>query len=643
MDFVNQLSHLTGADVAASTNDTGASGDWVLEYRSGEVAQPSLSADSYQFDLATIKVTNLNDSGAGSLRAAVLAATGNGAADTIVFDPALFASGMATITLTSGALNVHGTSDADAFSIVGPGEGLLTISGNNASRIFVADSYVSYGVYAANTSGLSISGMTLTNANNTGNTRDGFGGGAVFSYYSGALTLDHVRVTGSTSVGSGGGVGFLSPSSNLTITNSTFSGNTVTGSSGYGGGLAGFAGTGTLTIDSSTLSGNTSFRGGGGAQIGVNGGAFTITNTTIADNTSNLTGSNTLGGGGLLIQNGTGTPGSIINSTIVGNHANATVLAAAFDGGGIATNNVDITLKNTLVANNTSATNVAANQNLVLGQNTNAVGSNNLITSIGTYSSATNSLTGTIATLGSALGTLGYNGGAVQTIAITTGSNAISAGTSSGAPTLDARGFGRGGTTDIGAFEFSENDTFSFTGVVSPAKGVIDVPVGYDLPDRIRQGRVGGRSQEHRHLPPVRQCGAGNHCRQRQQQGDFQQRHGWCEQQGHHQSDRQPQWADCQHDVLIDSGAFQDGAGNTFNGIADTTAWTFTSAASPGPVVTSATYDATTGVLAVTAANIVGGDTIDVSKLTVTGQGGSPTRSPRPTSPRRVPRRSPRP
>ena len=137
--FVNQLSHFTGADVAASTNDTGVSGDWVLEYHSGEVSQPSLSASHYQFDLATIKVTNLNDSGAGSLRAAVISATGNAAADTIVFDPALFASGAAKLTLTSGALNVHGDGDLDAFTIIGPGENLLTISGNNTSRIFQAD------------------------------------------------------------------------------------------------------------------------------------------------------------------------------------------------------------------------------------------------------------------------------------------------------------------------------------------------------------------------------------------------------------------------------------------------------------------------------------------------------------------------
>jgi len=40
------------------------------------------------------------------------------------------------------------------------------------------------------------------------------------------------------------------------------------------------------------------------------------------------------------------------------------------------------------------------------------------------------------------------------------------------------------------------------------------------------------------------------------------------------------------------------------------------------PVLASATYDASTGVLAVTAPNMTTGDTIDVSKLTLTGQGG---------------------
>ncbi|CAN7670491.1 DUF4347 domain-containing protein [Acidovorax sp. LjRoot74] len=47
--------------------------------------------------------------------------------------------------------------------------------------------------------------------------------------------------------------------------------------------------------------------------------------------------------------------------------------------------------------------------------------------------------------------------------------------------------------------------------------------------------------------------------------------------------------------------------------------------ANAAPLVTSATYDASTGSLVVTGANMVTGDTIDVSKLSLTGQGGSYT------------------
>ncbi len=41
------------------------------------------------------------------------------------------------------------------------------------------------------------------------------------------------------------------------------------------------------------------------------------------------------------------------------------------------------------------------------------------------------------------------------------------------------------------------------------------------------------------------------------------------------------------------------------------------------PTITSATYNASTGVLAVTAANMTTGDTIAVGKLTLTGEGGT--------------------
>jgi uncharacterized delta-60 repeat protein/uncharacterized repeat protein (TIGR02059 family) len=473
--FVNQLAQATGLDVAASTNDTGVKGDWVLEMRTGSIQTATLAVLDYGYDLATIKVTNLNDSGTGSLRAAVTTATGNNAADFIVFDPALFASGAQTITLTTGALNVGGTSNLDAFIIIGPGENLLTISGNNSSRVFSADSYTS-----RNTSSLSISGMTITAGRDASTGYSG--GGAVFSYYSGNLTLDHVRITNSTSLnGTGGGVRFSGPgSSNFILRNSTVSGNTATGSASYGGGVEASTFSGNLYIGNSTISGNTSYRGGGGVRLsGQVGSSATIVNATISGNTSNSTGFNGTAGGGLFLATNTA---SVTNSTITGNRANTpSNVPSSFDGGGVGTSNVALTLKNTIIANNTVGSGVAGRQNLVLGQNVTATGSNNLIANTFVYSSSTNSLTGTITTGLGTLGTLAYNGGSVKTISIATGSTAINAGTTTGAPANDARGYGRGATVDIGAYEFSDNNLISFGGVVSPANGVIDVPSSYDL------------------------------------------------------------------------------------------------------------------------------------------------------------------
>ena len=76
---------------------------------------------------STFTVLNLADSGAGSLRQAILDAEANPGADVVAF-----AKGVkGTITLTSGELGI--TSD---LTVSGPGANTLTISGNDSSRIF---------------------------------------------------------------------------------------------------------------------------------------------------------------------------------------------------------------------------------------------------------------------------------------------------------------------------------------------------------------------------------------------------------------------------------------------------------------------------------------------------------------------------
>ena len=136
-NFVDRISELTGADVAASTNLTGISGDWNLEFAKGEIESPlAMSADvmaNYQGNLATIIVTNNNDSGAGSLRAAI---AGAAAGDTITFAPGLANQ---TITLTSGQLDIP---TGKNITIDGAAATGLTISGNNTSRAFFVNANV---------------------------------------------------------------------------------------------------------------------------------------------------------------------------------------------------------------------------------------------------------------------------------------------------------------------------------------------------------------------------------------------------------------------------------------------------------------------------------------------------------------------
>ena len=70
----------------------------------------------------TFTVANLNDAGAGSLRAAITSANGNAGDDTINF------SAFGAIVLTTGQLTI-----TDGVVIAGPG---ITVSGNSASRVF---------------------------------------------------------------------------------------------------------------------------------------------------------------------------------------------------------------------------------------------------------------------------------------------------------------------------------------------------------------------------------------------------------------------------------------------------------------------------------------------------------------------------
>jgi len=95
---------------------------------------------------ATFTVTNLNDSGPGSLRQAILDSNATPAVD----DDIVFQAGLSgTIFLTSGLMLIN-----DSVTITGPGADVITIDAQMNSRIFDADGFLNV---------ISIIGLKLIN------------------------------------------------------------------------------------------------------------------------------------------------------------------------------------------------------------------------------------------------------------------------------------------------------------------------------------------------------------------------------------------------------------------------------------------------------------------------------------------------
>ena len=236
-------------------------------------------------------VTNTNDSGPGSLRAAIASA---GSGGTVNFSLAYPATIVLASTLTIGA-NV---------TINGPGAGNLAIDGDGSVGVF----QINAGVIA------SFSGVTIQDGNATN-------GGGIFN--SGTLTLSNVVVTFNSANFQGGGI---ANTGTLTMTNCTVSENDVNHDGG------GIANGGTLTLTQSTISDNIADLGGGIYNFV---GTATITNSTLVEN-----GAFTAGGGLIIPGGGTAT---LVNVTMFDNSSEGT-------GGSISYTSGALTLKNTLLS-----------------------------------------------------------------------------------------------------------------------------------------------------------------------------------------------------------------------------------------------------------------------------------------------------
>jgi hypothetical protein len=412
-----------------------------------------------QIDIGAVEVqdlvvTNNKDSGAGSLRQAVLDANSLFVgANTITFDP-VFVATPQTITLTTGELAI-----TDTLTIQGPGSAILTVNGNAAGRIFNIDRPGSSG------NPMVLSGMTISNG------KSAAAGGGIIDVDE-ALTMTDCIVTGNQSSLTGGGIFVQFSTGSLTLQNCKVTNNSVTAGTGLkagdGGGIN-IQGASKVVIDRSTVSGNTANEDGGAVYF-YQGGSLILTNSTISGNTAKL-----LQGGGLFFYGSVSTPGLIMqNATFSGNVAHTT-------GGGICL--VDLAgtcaVQNVTITNNTAQVGYGGGiartsgpgtitlESSIVSGNTNVnapdiYGSGNISASfcaIGSSTGLTLSSQNNNLPFGAVLnlGPLANNGGPTLTHALLSGSPCINAGSNPAMLTTDQRGAGfsraAGGTADIGAFE----------------------------------------------------------------------------------------------------------------------------------------------------------------------------------------------
>ncbi len=169
-----------------------------------------------------------------------------------------------TITLTSSLPTI-----SKNLTISGPGATLLTISGNNAYRIFW---------FASGTS--SISGLTIANGYSSND-----GGAGI--YNAGTLTVSKSIFSGNVAATSSGGA-IENWANTLTISNSTFYGNVAADKGGcIFNASSGSIVTAQANISNSTFYGNSAGRGGCFYNLGDSASAsLNIVNSTIFGNTA---------------------------------------------------------------------------------------------------------------------------------------------------------------------------------------------------------------------------------------------------------------------------------------------------------------------------------------------------------------------
>lgn len=383
-------------------------------------------------------VTNTNDSGVGSLRAAIDNAFANPGADTIIFDAALDGE---TIVLSSGALIVASEVSIDASNL--PNK--ITIDGNDTYRIIqITDGSVvtlshlilingttlfgsgpcetlcGGAIYAGYDTQVMVSDSIIDG--NNGNS-----GGGIYTW--GYMVISGTVVSNNQSVYDGGGI---RNDGHLTVTHSTIINNSaLTPPYAIGGGI--YSGAAFLTVDRSTIAYNTAANSGGGLYLSAqfSNSTVSIVNSTLSYNIA------TDNGGAIFnIIDNMGTQWlTMTHATLSGN--------TAVSGGGI---------YQTTGVSSTAIT-LIQNSIIVASAGGNCVGVGGDAHNLADDTTCTGFMQGD-----ARLAPLADNGGSTQTHALLLNSTAVSLANpticqSAPVNSIDQRGFPRTAVCDSGAFE----------------------------------------------------------------------------------------------------------------------------------------------------------------------------------------------
>jgi len=416
--LVDSISALTGADVAASTDDTGSAirgGDWEFEYDTGSIESNVIFTEQTQQEwagkLAVINVTttaDVVDSGDGliSLREAIIQSNSGSGGDTISLS-----AGTYTFSIGGTGENNAATGDLDVtqdVTILGANQNLTVINANGIDRVFEVRDDANF----------TIQDLTVAG----GSTSDD--GAGVEARNAGSFTATRVIFTGNASGREGGAI--HAKNDPVTLTDVALVGNSAVDSGG------GIYAEGVTTLTRVTVSGNTAADGAGIYQTGASSD-FTLVNVTISGNVAAGE------GGGIW----TDRPMSVTNSTIAFNTANAG--AGFYISGG----NGNLSLRNSILASNAQSDTQPDNVTTNNGGTLTSLGFN--ISSDGTAGLGGPGDQSNVDPLINP--TLSLNGGTTETHALQSSSPAINTGTTTGAPTTDQRGVTRGANPDIGAYE----------------------------------------------------------------------------------------------------------------------------------------------------------------------------------------------